>query len=306
MGEGIRLAVCVTSPGSLPVKFLDNFQSEQTKIFYVTYAEPCAKALRFNPGWSWSQNRNYLAYAVPDTFDYYMFVDYDVLFELHDSGSLSLDSIIISELNRLKPEAYAGGLTVVRDTHEYTNISEDFESEFFLNQVCRIYSRNQIKQYFPIPISAHWWDAASYLNLCESVTLSQGVLKSPSWVLINQESSGYRFLFNYKIGMGQMQRNYVYFKESIKHSEFLKLDVEKYKKSFENGFRYTQYEGLHWKKNSTIPRQQIKELKRLTLAKTNPRWCNMLAIWYQRKYFFSIYSLRYYARQIFKIQPSIW
>jgi hypothetical protein len=254
--------------------------------------------MRYNKGWSWSQNRNYLALNVPKVYDYYMFVDFDVEFET--TTEQKVGDIILRELEEKRPEALTGSLKVERKTFQSSNNTGSYSEEFFLNQVCRIYNGSLVCNLFPIPASCHWWDAASHLNLAETFLIQDAVLKSPLWTVVNKESSGYRKFFNYKVGLGQMQRNFLLFKEGLKVESIKINEIMEFKYEVLKGLELPKYKNLEWKRNSTIYKHILLEIDRQKMALEAPEQCDHLAVKFQKKFFLTKQIMPYYVKQFFK------
>ena len=79
-----RLCVLQVTPTKPTVEHIEYYQNNKDCDFYfVTHDEDHPDALKFCPNTKWAETRNTLAELVPKQYDYYAFVDYDLLRSTH-------------------------------------------------------------------------------------------------------------------------------------------------------------------------------------------------------------------------------
>ena len=96
------LAILEVSPKGPTKHHLDLFADHPLcDFYYVTHDAPCEGALKFCPKTSWAETRNTLAELVPKQYDYYAFLDYDIVFESQTDKSVVHQ--LVEDLQEWKP-----------------------------------------------------------------------------------------------------------------------------------------------------------------------------------------------------------
>lgn len=161
------------------------FNDPRVDYFYVTYKKDNNKAIVFNKKKSWAYNRNSLFEHVRGKYDYYCFIDYDIILECKESS----DPIghIISELQRLKPGMYRpSGFS---SEHQ---LKSGYSVGGFINHSVTILANQLAEELFNIPTSyGGFWDAASYINTVLVPAYENTTYVDFNIIAHNTQNSGY-------------------------------------------------------------------------------------------------------------------
>jgi len=159
------------------------FAKSKYDFFYVSYIEKGKDCIAFNKKKSWAFNRNTLFEHVKNKYDYYLFIDYDIVLESKNGGN-PLDEII-AKLNLLKPAMYrpSGFLG------EKKNV-QNFTCGGFINHSITVLPNKIANELFPLPVSyGGFWDAASFINTLLVPAYEKGIFVDYQIIAHNTQSS---------------------------------------------------------------------------------------------------------------------
>ena len=131
---------------------------------HVTHDAPDSTALSFNKGFGWASNRNFLKEVVSKEYEYYAFIDWDLVF----TSQTELDPIeqIIKDLDDCKP-AVMFCYDPIKASY-YGKMDTDFKQIFCSNNQMKIYHRSVLDWFFPGPVQfGEFWDMCWYNNYLE-------------------------------------------------------------------------------------------------------------------------------------------
>ena len=149
------LEICPCEPSE---NHQEVFGKSGLDYFYVSYAEAGANCIKFNKNKSWAHNRNSLYQHVKGKYDFYFFVDYDIILEAKD-GSNPIEKIItrLKVLNpaMYRPSGFRGEL----------KLNKGLSVGGFINHSVTIFHRDIVDLVFDLPTKyGGFWDAASFIN----------------------------------------------------------------------------------------------------------------------------------------------
>jgi len=143
------LQVTPSEPNAVHCKLFED--REQSDLYFVTYEKENQKSLKFCPGTVWSETRNIMAELVPKKYDYYMFLDHDLVLEPRfnlDPYEQILEDL---ELNPAVLTYYPGtGIDspLVQDQNFLT--SRDYSCIPFTHNGIKIVHKSLMKWFFPL------------------------------------------------------------------------------------------------------------------------------------------------------------
>jgi len=169
MENPIPLCILIVSPKGPTQHHKDLFdQHPLCDLYFVTHDKPSNVEkgnLGFYPKTSWAETRNILYKKVPKNYQYYMFTDYDIIFE-----SKTLKCVVdqlIEDLTTLKP-------AILIPYYRYDDPQLKFlgkkphSHQAFTNNCVKIVHESLLDWFFPMSIQyGGTWDAAHYFNILE-------------------------------------------------------------------------------------------------------------------------------------------
>jgi len=168
--ENKRFCVLQITPDSPNPVHVELFEERQDSDFYfVTFAKENEKSLKYCPNTVWSETRNILAELVPKKYDYYMFIESDIILEPRFDLS-AYDQILQDlEFNPAVLTYYPGrGIhsPLVQD-QEYLN-SRDYSCIPFTHNGIKIVHKSLMKWFFPLYVKHRTdTDACHMFNIQE-------------------------------------------------------------------------------------------------------------------------------------------
>ena len=161
------------------------FSDNRVDYFYVSYKENSENAIKFNKNKSWGFNRNALFNHVKGKYDYYFFIDYDIILE-SKSDENPLD-LILRRLKELKPAMYRPS-----GFNGEMKLANGISVGGFINHSVTILDKSVADYVFDLPVKyGGFWDAASYLNNIVVPAFEEAIYVDYDIIAHNTESSGY-------------------------------------------------------------------------------------------------------------------
>lgn len=128
---------------------LELFQNEVCDFFYVTFGKEIkndSKCLAFCPNTKWGETRNKLYELVPKKYDYYAFIDDDIIFT--SNTDLEFIDQLIADIKKTNP--------IVLSAYYLNNNNENKEfdlpnyyNNFFGNNCFKLYHKDFLEYFFP-------------------------------------------------------------------------------------------------------------------------------------------------------------
>ncbi|MFA7272964.1 MAG: hypothetical protein WC044_03800 [Crocinitomicaceae bacterium] len=177
------LEICEKEPSKHHVELFANSDHD---FFYVSYLEEGEDCIAFNKKKSWAFNRNCLFEHVKGKYDYYLFIDFDILLS-SKNGMNPLDEMI-AKLTQYQPAMYRP--SGFRD--EMKNI-QGISVGGFINHSVTVLPNKVALELFPLPESyGGFWDAASFINTLLVPAYEKGIMVDYEIVAHNTQSSNYK------------------------------------------------------------------------------------------------------------------
>jgi hypothetical protein len=152
----MKKCVLYISPEGRTNYIHDTFKNSD--VYYVTYGKEDKNALSFNKGKNWIYNRNYLAEHIERKYDYYVFIDYDVIFDIDQNN---VEATVDKYLNEYNPAI----MTPVNARKEKVIpglVSNNTQS----NNHIKIVHHSLVDYFFPmLDQFGGFWDGAIFFNL---------------------------------------------------------------------------------------------------------------------------------------------
>jgi len=149
--------VLYISPNGRIPRIHDTFKNSD--VYYVTHDNPDEGAMSFNKGCNWAYNRNYLAENITRKYDYYIFIDYDVVFHI-DNVEEAIEGCL--------EEYYPAVMTPVNAKKEKV-IKGKIENNPCTNNHIKIVHHSLVDYFFPMPCQfGGFWDCCCFFNVLAS------------------------------------------------------------------------------------------------------------------------------------------
>jgi len=115
---------------------------KKSEVQYVTYLSEDKNAMSFNKGASWAYNRNYLSEHIQKEFDYYVFMDYDVVFDIKQEE-------VEEKIDKLLEEYYPAIMTLL-NTNTEKRIPGLISNNTQTNNHLKIIHHSLLDYFFPM------------------------------------------------------------------------------------------------------------------------------------------------------------
>lgn len=177
------LEICPNEPSKHHLEMFE--KSDLVDFYYVSYKKKGKDCIQFNKNKSWAHNRNSLYDHTKGKYDFYFFIDYDIVLSCKN-GNNPLQHII-EQLKRLSPKMYR--------PHGFNtehSIKSGISVGGFINHSVTIFDQEAANIVFNLPTSfGGFWDAASYINTVLVPVFENQVFVDFDVFAENTESSGY-------------------------------------------------------------------------------------------------------------------
>lgn len=231
-------------------------KSKNYDFFYVTFKENVLnddRCLGFFPNTVWAETRNKLYELVPKQYDYYCFMDDDIIYE--SSTEYSFIDQLLLDLEKTKPAVMS---PYYKNDHN-EGIPYDkgnYYLNYFGNNCCKIYNSKFLNYFYPLVTKyGGIFDSAHLVNILELIFINK-IICSHNIFMVNPDHN-----FNYTNGaekMNMMWNNTKYllsnsFFYNITDSLFIKkkyLQLNKKIEHFQN--TYINFEGVFLVNDSWI------------------------------------------------------
>jgi hypothetical protein len=210
--------------------------------FFVTHDTPVSGGLAYNPKWTWAMNRNDLAARVPKLYEYYCFIDYDVL--LSSASGNDIVTVLIDTLKEWNPAVLvtrSSSGRVEKADAENMRKGNPVGPGLFGNNMVKIVHHSLLPYFFPLPARfGGFWDCCQIFNMLEAVPFSTNVLRVYDISHKSAVSSPYAHNADNKKGEAAMLAAFQWLQEAIlPHHPAAKLH------SVDAMKRYYQEQALH-------------------------------------------------------------
>jgi len=126
---------------------------KDSDVYYVTYLRECAGSIGFNKGANWIYNRNDLAKKIEKKYEYYIFMDYDVVFDCGDTER---------KINEYLQEYYPAIMTPINAKKEKM-VKGKIENNPLTNNHVKIIHHSLVDYFFPmLDRFGGFWDGAIF------------------------------------------------------------------------------------------------------------------------------------------------
>ncbi|MFC1481294.1 hypothetical protein ACFL6E_03500 [Candidatus Neomarinimicrobiota bacterium] len=239
-----KLCILITCPDGPSDHHLTVFKD--CDYFFVTYEQANEHALAFNSGKSWAFNRNDLYNRVPKIYEYYCFVDYDVVFEGIDPN-LVVKSIL-TFLNTWNPAFYQPYYTDSADGSQRMklhdrNIAKGLTAGpgGMLTQLFSCFHHSLMDFVFPLPLQfGGFWDAAAFVNILIAPPFEEHVLIDYQMQISNGVSSDYQQNLDPTLGQKKMNEAFLWVQQAFGDDTYKCKNISKFKNHYMKRRRKTQ------------------------------------------------------------------
>jgi hypothetical protein len=145
----MKICFLETSKKGPTKNHLELFNHKKCDFYYVTFGKEIkndSKCLAFCPNTKWGETRNKLYELVPKIYDYYAFIDDDIIFS--SNTNLGFIDQLITDLNNTNP--------IVLSAYYLNNNNENtilkpmcYFNNFFGNNCFKIYNKDFLNYFFP-------------------------------------------------------------------------------------------------------------------------------------------------------------
>jgi len=144
----MKICFLETSPDGPTDHHLNLFNNDICDFFYVTFKKKINdnKCLAFCPNTKWGETRNKLYELVPKIYDYYAFIDDDIIFTSNTKlGFIDQLIIDIKKTNPIVLSAY-----YLNNNNEGKKLDPpNYYNNFFGNQCFKLYHKDFLNYFFP-------------------------------------------------------------------------------------------------------------------------------------------------------------
>jgi len=180
------LKICVLEVCAFEPSLQHHLYFKGVDLYFVSYKikSTSSNCLGFYPKSEWSETRNYLYENVPKKYDYYMFIDDDII--LNSNTNLSVMDQIINDLQIL----YPAQLSPAYD-REKLDKSYPYYKRLFSNNCCKIYHKSILNWVLPYNRDfGGGWSACHFINFLE-ISFQDYIITTTNISMSNPISSGH-------------------------------------------------------------------------------------------------------------------
>ena len=178
----------------------DLFNNDKCDFFYVTFkknVENDSRFLGFFPQTVWGETRNKLYELVPKNYEYYCFIDDDIIFESKTDIEF-IDQLLV-DLERTKPIVLSPYYINNNNEGKEFNLGH-FYLNYFGNNCCKIYNSKYLNFFYELITKyGGTYDSAHLVNILELI-FENKILCSHNLTMINPDHKA-----NYPNGKKNME-----------------------------------------------------------------------------------------------------
>ena len=183
------LEVCAKGPSNYHKKLFDN--KENIDFYYVTFKEKNnnKNCLKFCPNTHWAETRNILYKLVPKEYDYYFFIDEDIVLESNTNNE-PIAQILI-ELEKYYPAVLVPHYFHPNKLEFNFPKNKDICSRLFSNNCVKIIHHSVLDWFFPYVVSfGGGFSSCHFFNFLE-IPFKDYILTTKKIISKNTCSSGH-------------------------------------------------------------------------------------------------------------------
>mgnify|MGYP001171641694 CR=1 FL=1 len=228
MKKIVFLEMSPVGPNNLHKKLFEN--NDLCDFFYVTFKKEIkndTNCLGFFPNTVWGETRQKLYELVPKNYDYYCFMDDDIIFE-----STTNENFIQQLLIDLK-KTNSIVLTPYYQNEKGQSIYPTFSKgsyflRYFTNACCKVYHKDYLDYFFPINLKfGGTYDSALFLGLLELLFMNK-IICSHNIISINPpDSRG-----DYKNSNRDAENAFLMWRNEFKQEQFKNNNFEYLRNAF--------------------------------------------------------------------------
>lgn len=238
----MRVCVLEISPAGPLDDHAYLYDDKRLQFFYVTHNKKTLdkRCLAFRFHDNWADNRSYLAAHIDrSSFDYLMFIDYDV--QLKSLTSNDVVTQLLHDLHKTHPAVLVP--TAVEDTPQ-----ESYHTKLFSNNQVKIVHSSLVDYFFPLPSQfGGFWDCASFWNVLE-IPLQQHVVCTPYITTQSTVSDKYIHNTDHTVGHSAMQASYDWIRPAIRVD--VPADIDQLKAQYSEGVVAQHHPHSKWSDKS--------------------------------------------------------
>jgi len=228
MKKIVFLEISPEGPIKLHKRMFEN--NELCDFFYVTFKKEIKNdnnCLGFFPNTVWGETRQKLYELVPKNYDYYCFMDDDLIFK-----SATNENFIQQLLIDLK-NTNSIVLTPYYQNEEHQSIYPTFSEgsyflRYFTNACCKVYHKDYLDYFFPINLKfGGTYDSALFLGLLELLFMNK-IICSHNIISINPPDSR----ANYKNSKRDSNNAFLMWRNEFKQEQFKNNNMEYLRNTF--------------------------------------------------------------------------